>query len=361
MKHRVDLYNVLEVARDVSPAQLKESYRRLAWKYHPDQNQDAPDAEDRFKLITHAYQILSDPSRKKDYDRLGPFAGLQGKGPQSFSELLNDVKSMIQDLVQNTPSPDLPETGVDMRYSLVLSPSEATTGCEKTITVPAERLCTHCTGHGNEPSIAMETCPHCSGSGRKGAKGTLSLLWSSACHECDGRGKLISQACSECYGVGLIKFDRVLTLQIPKNTEDNQKLRVPGKGAPGRYKGRDGDLFVHISIGDRSKLVRDGNDAMSDAPITLTVALFGGETKVLTMEGVVQLKIPAGTQNGRIFRLRGRGFRSEDKTGDHLVKVNIEMPQLQESQDADALKAELDAIATDAYPQVRQYNLQMKD
>jgi molecular chaperone DnaJ len=317
-----DYYEVLGVPRDVDAATLKRAYRELALKYHPDQNPDNPDAEAHFKEVSEAYTVLSDPDSRSKYDRGGFVGGGVGVDIGGFTDLF---ESLFGDLFgKKKATGKMP--GRDLRYTLELSFEEAALGVEKTIKFPAPAECGACKGTGAKGGDAgMKTCGTCGGKGEtKVQQGFFSL--SKKCPTCSGTGKVVGEACDVCKGAGTVEKEREFTVSIPADTEDGATRRVSGQGEPGRRGGAPGDLNVIVRVRPHPIFRREGGVVMCDVPVSIVQAALGAVIKVPTLDGAVDMRVPAGTQSGTLFRLRGKGAGKAGSRGDAHVRLLVEIP-----------------------------------
>jgi molecular chaperone DnaJ len=319
-----DYYEVLGVARDVDAATLKRAYRELALRYHPDQNPDNPEAETHFKEVSEAYTVLSDPESRARYDRRG-FDGVGGGIGVDIGGFTDLFESLFGDLFgKKKGAGRMP--GRDLRYTLELSFEEAALGVEKTIKFPAPVDCSACKGTGAKGGEAgMRTCNTCGGKGEtKVQQGFFSL--SKRCPTCTGTGKVIGEACEVCKGTGTVEKEREFTVTIPADTEDGATRRVPGQGEPGRRGGPAGDLNVIVRVRPHPLFRRENGIVTCDVPISVTEATLGAVIQVPTLDGKVDMRVPAGTQSGTLFRLRGKGAGKPTARGDAHVRIMVETP-----------------------------------
>jgi molecular chaperone DnaJ len=319
-----DYYEVLGVARDADAAAIKRAYRELALKYHPDQNPDNPEAETRFKEVSEAYTVLSDPEKRTRYDRRG-FEGVGGDGGfgvdiGGFTELF---ESLFGDLFGKRKAKT---PGRDLRYTLELSFEEAALGVKKSITFPSRAECAKCSGTGAKGGAAgQKSCPTCGGKGEmKVQQGFFSL--SKKCPTCQGEGKVVGDPCEACKGAGMVEEERTFEVNIPAGAEDGSTRRVAGQGEPGRRGGPPGDLNVIVRIKPHPLFRREGDVIVCEMPISIAEATLGAVVQVPTLEGRVEMRIPPGTQSGTIFRLRGKGAGKPGGRGDAHVRVLVETP-----------------------------------
>ncbi|NUN14610.1 MAG: molecular chaperone DnaJ [Myxococcales bacterium] len=323
-----DHYKVLGVERTASQSEIKRAYRKLALKFHPDQNAGSLAAEERFRMIADAYNLLSDEQRRRFYDRFGveknalvrvaaPFAnrGVEGFVDSVFSELFRKRKKNNM-------------VGRDRRYSLKLSFEESILGINKDISVPTIATCGGCGGSGAADDGQVEVCHVCDGTGE--IREFNSIIPSrQECGFCQGRAKIAIRACPRCHGNGQETIEQTLTIRVPPGSEAGQRLRYRGAGEPGTGGGRDGDLYVVLDVTPDPLFERDGNDIRVKLPITIRDAALGQVVTVPTVDGLVRMKIPPGTASGKRFRIKGRGVPWVDNTkprGDIYVEVMVETP-----------------------------------
>ncbi len=339
-----DFYQVLGVSSDVSEKDLTKAYRKLARTYHPDANPDDPQAEDRFKAISEAYDVLSDPARRKEYDevrRFGRTGGGFGRGPggQSpgggggFNFDSGDLSDLLGGIFgggggrRRGPAPGTgPRRGDDLEAALHLSFDDAIEGVTTEVHLTSDAACHTCHGSGAAPGTTPQTCTRCGGRGViDDNQGFFSF--SQPCDQCGGRGRVIVDPCPTCRGIGIERKPRRVKVRIPAGVKDGQKIRLKGRGTPGRNGGPAGDLLVTVSVASHRLYGRNGNHLTLDLPVTFAEAALGANVKVPTVDGsTVTLKIPAGTPTGKTFRVKGRGVPSSSGTGDLLVTVVIDVP-----------------------------------
>jgi molecular chaperone DnaJ len=356
-----DFYKILGVSEDVSDKELTKAYRKLARKYHPDANPDDAKAEERFKEISEAYDVLSDDDRRKEYDeirRLGPLGGFgdgRGRGPGGDQGGFGFDPSNLSDLLgdmfgggggrRQAPGTG-PRRGDDLEADLHLSFDDAVEGVTTSVHLTSDAACSTCRGTGSAPGTAPQTCQRCHGRGvLDDNQGFFSL--SQPCDRCGGRGKVVTDPCSACRGSGIERKPRQVRVRIPAGVKNGQRIRLKGRGAPGRNGGPPGDLFVVVEVSGHKLFGRKGNNLTLDVPITFAEAALGAKVKVPTLDGsTVTLKVPSGTKTGKTFRVKGRGVANAKKAGDLLVKVVVDVPtELTEEQRA-ALEALADATSS---------------
>ena len=332
-----DYYETLDVARNATDEEIKKAYRKLAMKYHPDRNQDNPSAEEKFKEVKEAYEMLSDPDKRAAYDQYGHagvdpnmgaggFGGGFGGGSPfgDFGDIFGDI---FGGMGGRQRGPQV-YRGSDLRYTMEISLEDAANGKVTQIRVPSWEECDACHGSGAEPGTSAETCPTCKGQGQvRMSQGFFSVQ--QTCPTCHGTGKHIPSPCKKCQGQGKVKTQKTLEVNIPAGIEDGMRIRNAGKGEPGVNGGPAGDLFVEIHIKRHPVFERDGTDLHCTIPLAFTQAALGGEIEVPTLHGKASMSIPEGTQTGQVFRLRGKGMphvRSASTVGDLYVHVELEVP-----------------------------------
>jgi molecular chaperone DnaJ len=333
MAIKQDYYEVLGVSRNASDAEIKKEFRRLAKQYHPDRNRE-PEAEDKFKEINEAYQVLSDPEKRRRYDRYGRVDIAEGLSDFGFGGLGDIFESFFGGFGApfGRTAQRVPQRGDSLQSHLTLSFNEAVFGCDREVEIQRIEFCPSCHGVGSKLGTNPETCPDCRGAGQ--VKKTEQSIFGrfthvTTCSRCGGSGAVISDPCSQCKGKGRMKFKRKVVVKIPAGVDDGQGLRVDGEGSAGLYGGPSGDLYVTFSVKPHSLFHRDGSDILYELPINFAQAALGDETRVPSLDGRIDLKIPSGTQNGKTFRFKGKGIPYVDGKGkgDLLVKVNIATPQ----------------------------------
>ncbi|MCU0916289.1 MAG: molecular chaperone DnaJ [Planctomycetes bacterium] len=336
---KADYYQVLGVEKNASPDEIKRAYRRMAIKHHPDKNPGNKEAEAKFKECAEAYEVLSDPEKRRQYDQYG-HEGLRGTGMHDFSRMnVEDIFSIFggDDFFSSIfgglgggrrgGRRGGPGRGYDLETSVELTLNEVAHGTEKTIEFTRQDRCPECSGSGAAPGTQPTRCPLCGGSGQV-AKGGGFFQMVSTCPQCHGSGQIIRNPCPACHGSGRVPKKRTVTLRVPPGVHEGQGIRVAGEGEPGRNGGPNGDLYVYVRIRPHEFLERDGNDLVAIVPISFTQAALGATIEVPSLDGTRQLKVPPGTQYGSLFRIRGQGLPDvrTGRTGDELVQVTIETP-----------------------------------
>lgn len=324
-----DYYEVLGVDRGATEQEIKKAYRKVAMKYHPDRNPGDKSAEDRFKEANEAYEVLSDGDKRAAYDRFG-HAGVDAAaggggfgGGASFSDIFGDV---FGDIFGGGRGQG-PQRGSDLRYTLEIDLEEAVRGTSTTIEIPTLVTCEECGGNGARKGSAPVNCTTCGGSGHvRMQQGFFAVQ--QTCPSCRGRGKTISDPCPACYGAGRVERRKTLSVKIPPGVDTGDRIRLGGEGEASPDGGPSGDLYVQVAVRAHPIFERDGKHLYCEVPITITDAALGGELEVPTLEGRVKLKIPAETQTGKLFRLRGKGVTPVrgGSTGDLLCRVVVETP-----------------------------------
>lgn len=331
-----DFYEVLGVARNASEADIKKAYRRSAQKFHPDRNPDNPEAEEKFKEAKEAFEVLSDAQKRAAYDQFGhagvdtsaaggagPGAGFGGAG--NFSDIFGDVFGDIFGGGRGGGANVY--RGADLRYNLELSLEEAVAGTTVKIRVPTHVICKTCDGSGAKKGTSPVTCTTCGGRGQvRIQQGFFSLQ--QTCPQCQGKGTMIKDPCGTCHGQGRVKEQKTLSVKIPAGVDTGDRIRLAGEGEAGENGGPSGDLYVQIKVRPHPIFTREDSDLYCEVPISFTTAVLGGELDVPTLEGRVKLKIPAETQTGKMFRLRGKGVKSVHggAVGDLMCRVEVETP-----------------------------------
>jgi len=331
-----DFYKLLGVDKNASEAEIKKSYRKMAMKYHPDRNKEKPEAaEKKFKQIKEAYEILSNPQKRSAYDQFG-HAGVDnsmGGGPggfggsaEGFGDIFGDVFGDIFGGSGGRQRSNV-QRGADLRYNLELSLEEAVAGTEAKIRVPVLTTCGECSGSGAKKGSSPVTCSTCQGQGQvRMQQGFFSVQ--QACPTCHGTGQQIKDPCRKCHGQGRVQENKTLSVKVPQGVDSGDRIRLGGEGEAGAHGGPAGDLYVQVQVRDHAIFSRDGANLYCEVPISFPVACLGGELEVPTLSGKVKLKIPAETQTGKLFRLRGKGVKPVrgGAVGDLMCRVQIETP-----------------------------------
>ena len=329
-----DYYEVLNVARNASEAEVKQAYRRLAMKLHPDRNPGDQVAEERFKEAKEAYEVLSDSRKRTAYDQFGHAGvdGTAGGGFGGFGEAadLGDIfGGVFRDIFGGMRGGGGGQNyrGADLRYTLDLTLEEAVFGTTAKIRVPTLVSCATCAGSGAKPGTKPTTCPTCRGAGQvRMQQGFFSIQ--QACPRCQGRGTIIPDPCETCRGSGRIEEQKTLSVKVPAGVDNGDRIRLTGEGEVGEHGGSSGDLYVQIQVKPHPIFTREDNDLYCEVPIGFHTAALGGELEVPTLDGRLSLKIPPETQTSKVFRLRGKGVKPVrgGPTGDLLCRIVVETP-----------------------------------
>ena len=339
-----DYYQTLGVEKTASAEELKKAYRKLAIKYHPDKNPGNKEAEDRFKEVSQAYEVLSDPDKRRQYDQFGheayTNAGRGAGGGAYDSRRAQDIFSQFfgggggfsfEDLFGGGSSrrhdPNAPVPGDDLRYDLQIEFEDAMFGADKTITIPRMIQCPDCSGSGCTPGTGKKTCSRCGGSGTQTiSQGFFSMR--QPCTACGGTGQLIESPCRKCGGQGRVRKQDTFPVHIPPGVNTGNQLRVQGRGGAGLRGGQPGDLYVYLYVKESDVFLRENDDLICEIPVPVTLLALGGVLEVPTISGKTKMRIPAGTQSGKILRIKGKGAPALRGTGrgDLHVRVLAEIP-----------------------------------
>ena len=361
-----DFYKILGVSDTATEKELTKAYRKLARKYHPDANQNDSSAEERFKEVSEAYDVLGDADRRKEYDELrkygrtgglggAPFGGgAAGGQPGGFSFDSGNLSDILGDLFGagrrgGGPGPGTgPRKGDDLEAELNLSFDEAVKGVTTSVHLTSDAACGTCMGSGSAPGTTPERCPQCEGRGvLDDDQGFFSL--SQPCPRCSGRGRVVTNPCPTCKASGIERKPRQVKVRIPAGVKDGQRIRLKGRGAPGRNNGPTGDLYVIVKVGVHQLFGRSGSNLTIEVPVTFAEATLGANVKVPTLDGpTVTLKMPAATPSGKTFRVKGKGVQTNGKSGDMLVTVVVDVPSTLTDEQRSAVEAL--AAATDTSP-----------
>jgi molecular chaperone DnaJ len=324
-----DYYEVLGVNRDADEEGVKKAYRKLAMKWHPDRNPDNPKAEEHFKEAKEAYEVLSDDQKRAAYDRFGhagvnPQAAAGGAGFSNFADAFGEI---FGDIFGQGRARSGVYRGADLRYNLEIALEQAAHGTETKIRIPTFEDCAACGATGAKPGTKPQTCPTCSGQGQvRMQQGFFSIQ--QTCPRCHGAGKVIAEPCGTCQGAGRMKTQKTLAVKIPAGVDEGDRIRLANEGEPGMNGGPPGDLYVQVRLKPHPVFQRDHDDLHCEMPISFATAALGGEIDIPTLDGAAKIKVPAETQSGKVFRLRGKGIKGVRSSahGDLFCHVVIETP-----------------------------------
>lgn len=329
---KTDYYELLGVGRNASEKELKSAYRKKAMEFHPDKNPNNPKAEEKFKQINEAWEVLKDPQKKSAYDQFGHSAfeqgGAGGFGGQGFGG--TDFGDIFGDMFGNRSSRGRagPVSGNDLQYTITITLEEAFEGCESEISIATAQSCGDCSGSGAKSNSGKKTCGNCGGSGVTQMRQGFFAV-EQTCNQCMGEGQIIKDPCSSCRGEGRVNGTKKLSASIPAGVDEGTRIRLSGEGEAGRRGARNGDLYLFVSIKPHNIFNREGNNIYMDLPISITTACLGGKIEVPTIDGGrVEIKVPNGTQTDTRLRIRGRGMSilHSNNSGDMIIKVIVETP-----------------------------------
>ncbi len=370
-----DYYEVLEIGRDASDADIKKAYRKLAKQYHPDVNPGDKNAEAKFKEVNEAYEVLSDPKKRARYDQYGhagvdpnSFGGAgAGFGDFDFGGIGDIFETFFGGgFGRSTRSRNGPQKGADIKYSMQLTFEEAAFGVEKEISINRHENCSTCNGTGAKPGTSPETCKHCNGTGQIQYRQSTpfgQFVNVKTCDVCRGDGKIITSPCPDCSGKGRVKKTVRRKVNIPAGIDDGQTISLRGEGEPGMRGGPAGDVYITIAVKPHAIFRRQGNDVVCEMPITFVQAALGAELEVPTLDGKVKYTIPEGTQTGSIFRLKNKGipYLRGNGRGDQYVKVEIDVPKKLNEKQKELLRQFAEISGDDVYEQRKGFFDKMKD
>jgi molecular chaperone DnaJ len=369
-----DYYEVLGVERQTTVEEIKKSYRKLAVKFHPDKNPGDHAAEEKFKELGEAYEVLSNPDKRAAYDRFGHAAFSQGMGGgmggmhdpfEVFREVFGGGGGVFGSIFEEAfgmSERSERGRGADLRYDLQITFEEAVRGCEKEISLTKLETCSGCNGTGAEGGSSVTACPACRGSGQVFAtRGFFSVA--QACPRCHGTGQIIEKPCVQCHGQGRREKSNKIKIKIPAGIDDGSRLRSSGQGEGGSRRAPAGDLYIVIHVKSHEIFARDGIQLFCEVPISFAKAALGGELKVPTLEGPSVLKIPAGTASGKVFRLKGKGVPHLQGrgTGDLHVKVYVEVPARLNPEQKAKLQSFADSCNEETHPQEQSFFRKAKE
>jgi molecular chaperone DnaJ len=358
-----DYYDVLGVSRDADDAALKTAYRKLAHQYHPDKNQGSKDAEERFKEASEAYQILSDPDKRARYDRFGHVNGGVGEdfpfGAGNINDIFGDIFGEMFGGGRRTRART---RGADLRYHVEIGFEEAAFGSVTRITIPRATTCSTCKGSGAKPGTGARTCPTCGGTGElRLTQGFFSIA--RTCHHCGGSGRVIVDRCETCNGAGAVREQASIEVKIPAGVDTGTRIKVTGQGEAAAGGGSPGDLYVIVQVHEHPIFKREETEILCEVPLSFTQAALGATIDVPTLDGPAKLKIPPGTQTGKVFRLKGKGVPSLQGggRGDQHVRVFVETPTHLGREQRDLLERFAALSSADTNPQTKSFWQKVSD
>jgi molecular chaperone DnaJ len=369
---KMDYYEVLQVERTATDSELKVAYRKLAMQFHPDRNPNNPEAEERFKQCSEAYQVLSDADKRAAYDRYG-HAGVSGAGPAGFNggnpfqgqgdlgDIFGDLFGEMFNMGGNRRA-SRAQRGRDLKYDMRLEFEEAVFGVEREISIRRAEVCEDCSGTGSEGSKQPETCQQCGGRGQvRSQQGFFSVA--RTCPVCSGTGSVVRNPCKTCRGDARIQREHKILVKVPAGVEQDTRIRYSGEGDAGRFGGPGGDLYVVLEVKAHKFFERDGDDLHCVIPVSFPQASLGTELEIATLEGKETLKVPEGTQSGKEFKLKGKGvphLNSHGK-GDLIVEVRVQTPNKLSKQQKDLMKQLAETMTVENIPSSRGLFGKVKD
>ncbi|MCT4565779.1 MAG: molecular chaperone DnaJ [Maledivibacter sp.] len=370
-----DYYEILGVDKNVDDAALKKAYRKLAMKYHPDRNPDNKEAEQKFKELSEAYEVLSDKQKRNMYDQFG-HAGVNGNGQGGFGagqggfggfeDIFGDIFDMFGGGFSSGRRRNRPQKGSDIKIQVDLSFEEAAFGVDRDIEVSRHEECSKCHGTGAKPGASKKTCQKCGGTGevRYTQRTPLgSFVNVRTCDSCNGEGTIIDNPCEECNGHGKVRKKKKINVKIPAGVDSNSVITLRGEGEPGTKGGPHGDLYLVIRMLPHKIFKRDGYDIICEIPITFVQATLGDEIVVPTLDGKVKYNIPEGTQSSTVFRLKGKGVHvlNSNGRGDQYVKVIVDIPKKLNEEQKDVLRKFAEISGEDVHEQKKSFFDKVKD
>jgi molecular chaperone DnaJ len=352
-----DYYDVLGIKKNADDGEIKQAFRKLAMQYHPDRNAGDQKAEQKFKEINEAYDVLKDSQKRAAYDQFGHAAfdgsaaggqgGFGGFGSGGFADIFEE---MFGDFTGGKRGSRAPSRGNDLRYNLEISLEEAFKGKETRVRVPTAVSCESCNGSGAAPGSRASNCPTCKGHGKvRASQGFFTV--ERTCPTCQGEGQTISDPCKSCKGVGAVRKEKTLSVNVPAGVEDGMRIRLSGEGEAGVRGAPPGDLYIHVDILSHALFQREGANTFSQVPIPMTIAALGGNVEVPSIDGGrAKVTIPVGTQSGHRLRLRGKGMSvlNEARRGDMYIEIQVETPVNLNREQREKLKAFQDSLGTNA-------------
>ena len=372
-----DYYQLLEVDKNASADDIKRSFRKLAMKYHPDRNPGDKEAEQRFKEINEAYEVLKDEQKRAAYDRYGhqafqnsmgggnPFGGGFGFNAEDLSDLFSNVFNDFMGGGMRSNSRGGPKRGEDLSYSLEISLEEAFTGIEKDITIRTTDTCEKCFGHGTANGEKAPVCDMCHGSGKVRTQQGGFFVFETVCPKCRGEGRVVKDKCSECRGDGVVRVEKSLKIKVPAGVEDNTRMRISGAGQAGKNGGAKGDLYIFINIKNHKLYERNGKDLYTSVPVSMACAALGGKVEIPGIDGQkVEVSISNGAQTGDKLRIKNEGMSimSSDKRGDLFVILKVVTPTNLTTRQKELLEEFRDLSGDDnCQPEIKTFLDKIKD
>lgn len=374
MATKRDYYEVLGVAKSASEDELKKAYRKLAMQYHPDRNPDNKEADEKFKEVCEAYEVLSDAQKRQRYDQFGHDGVKSSFGPGGFDfgrdfTHAGDFGDIFESIFgggfsemfggggrRQSRNPNGAQRGDDLRFDLEIDFEEALFGSERSVDLKINDSCSTCNGTGAASGSGRESCRQCGGQGFVVAGGGFFQV-RQPCPVCRGEGSIIKDPCKTCQGSGRVKTPRHINLRIPKGVETGSRLRLSGKGESGLRGGSAGDIYVVLHVREHDVFERHGDDLVCTVPVSPIIAALGGEVQIPTPEGFARIKLAAGTPNGKVLRLRNKGMPSlHGRTGDLHLRIELETPNKLNSKQKQALKTFIDQSSEANYPEAAKLN-----
>ncbi|NLK72187.1 MAG: molecular chaperone DnaJ [Clostridiales bacterium] len=372
MLSKRDYYEVLGISKGATTEEIKRAYRKKAHEYHPDKNGGDKEAEEKFKEVNEAYEILSDPQKKERYDRFGhagvdPSAGGFGGGFGGFEDIFSDIFDMFGGGFSSSGRKrNGPMKGADLKEHVTITFNEAAFGVEKNLSIYRHETCNECDGTGAKKGTSRVTCPNCNGSGEVRTQQRTpfgQFINVHPCDRCKGKGTIIEELCEVCNGLGKVKNKVNIKVKIPAGVDNESIISLRGEGEPGINGGPRGDLYVLIKVLPHKLFKRDGNDLILEIPITFPQAALGDDLVVPTLEGKISYKIPAGTQSGTVFRIKGKGIKhvNTGRMGDLYVKIIVEIPKKLTGEQKKLLQKLATSFGTEGHEQRKSFMENVKD
>ncbi|MBN1206149.1 MAG: molecular chaperone DnaJ [Myxococcaceae bacterium] len=364
-----DYYEILGVQKNVSPQELKSAFRKVALQYHPDRNPGNKEAEEKFKEASEAYEVLSDPERRSRYDRFGHagagssgFEGFGGFQGVNINDIFGDIFGEIFGGGGRGRGRGGPGRGADLRYNLEISFEEAAFGCRPKVPIPRPKKCETCSGSGSKSGMPPKPCGTCGGVGEvRFTQGFFAV--SRTCGDCNGTGAVIPDPCSRCRGSGKVPSEEVIEVAIPAGVDNGTRVRLSGMGEPGDRGGQAGDLYVTVIVREHPLFQREDYEVFCEVPISFTQAALGAKIDVPTLDGKVKMTVPAGTQSGKVFRLKGKGIPHlhSQQRGDQHVRVIIETPTELSARQRELLEKFAELSGEESHPQSKTFFDKVKE